>query len=283
MSKSDLFLIDIEKIFADKNPRLAKRMPKFIFSWIKKILHQEEINQFLLEHKDLKGIDFAQAIIENFNITVKVKGKENVPKNGRFIFIANHPMGGMESQGFMKIVNDIFPGQIRFPVNDVLLNLKNFDPIFVPINKYGKQDRESSKKILDLYHSDYQILFYPAGMVSRKIKGQIVDLEWKKTFLSKAISSKRNIVPVFINARNSNRFYRVGMWRNFFGIKANIEMFLLPDELYRAKGKTITYTFGKPISYKIFDKRYNYHDWAQKIKEHVYALKNNPCKIFKIN
>ncbi len=283
MSQADLFLVDVEKVFAEKNPRLAKRMPRFILSWIKRILHQEEINRFLIKHQDKKGIDFAQAIIDDFQLTIKVNGKENLPKKGRYIFIANHPMGGMESQGFMRIVNDVFPGQIRFPVNDVLLNLKSFDPIFVPINKYGALNRESSKQMLELYHSDYQILFYPAGMVSRKIKGKIIDPEWKKTFLSKAIESKRDIVPIYIDAQNSKKFYRIGVWRKFLGIKANLEMFLLPEELYRAKNKVITYTIGKPISYKIFDKTYNYYDWVQKVKDYVYSLRENPDKTFKIN
>ncbi len=280
MGNPDLFLIDIEKVIADKNPKLAKRMPRFVLSWIKRILHQDEINQFLIKHQDKKGIDFAQAIIDDFNLTIKIKGKENLPEEGRYIFIANHPMGGMESQGFMRLVNDAFPGKIRFPVNDVLLNLKNFDPIFVPINKYGAMNKESSRQIIDLYASDYQILFYPAGMVSRKIKGRIIDPEWKKTFLTKAISSKRDIVPVYIDAENSKRFYRLGVWRKFFGIKANLEMFLLPDELYRAKNKTITYTVGKPISYEIFDKTHNYKDWVQKVKDYIYSLKDNPDKIF---
>ncbi len=281
MSNPDLFLIDIEKVIAGKNPRLAKRMPRFVLSWIKRILHQEEINQFLIKHQDKKGIDFAQAIIDDFKLTIKVVGKENLPKEGRYIFIANHPMGGMESVGFMRIINDAFPEQIRFPVNDVLLNLKNLNSVFVPINKYGSQNRELSKQIFDLYDSDYQILFYPAGMVSRKTKGQIIDLEWKKTFLTKAIKSRRDIVPIYIEGKNSKKFYRVGVFRKFFGIKANLEMYLLPDELYKAKNKTITYTIGKPISYQIFDKSYNYKDWVQKVKNHVYSLKDNPSKIFK--
>lgn len=283
MSQSNLGLIDIEKVFAGKNPRLAKRMPKFIFRWIKRILHQEDINQFLIKHQEKKGIDFAKAIIDKFQLTIKLKGQENLPKDGRYIFVANHPMGGLESVGFMRIINDVFPEQIRFPVNDVLLNLKNLDSIFVPINKYGSQNRESSKQILDLYDSDNQILFYPSGMVSRKTKGIIIDPEWKKTFLTKAIRSHRDIVPIYIEGKNSKRFYRVGVWRNFFGIKANLEMFLLPDELYRANKKTITYFVGKPISYKVFDKTYNYNDWVKKVKSHVYSLSENPNKTFKIN
>ena len=280
MSNRGLFLIDIEEILANKNPQLAKRMPRFILKWIKRIIHQEDINQFLIKHQDKKGIDFAQAIIDDFQITLKVNGQENIPKDGRYIFVANHPLGGLESIGFMRLVYDAFPEQIRFPVNDVLLNLKNFNPIFVPINIYGALGRDASKQMIDLYDSDNQILFYPAGMVSRKIKGQIVDSEWKKTFLSKAVASKRHIVPVHIDAQNSKRFYRIWTWRNLFGIKANLEMFLLPDESFKAKKKTIVYTIGKPIPYKVFNKKYNHRKWAQKVKAHVYALKENPKLCF---
>ncbi len=281
MDKPDIFLIDIEKVFAEKNPKLAKRIPKFIFRIIKRILHQEEINDFLIRNKDKKEIDFANAVLDEFKVTVDVCGVERIPKDGRFIFVANHPMGGMESMGFIQIAHNAFPGNIRFPVNDVLLNLKNFDPIFIPINKYGSQGRESSKQILDIYESDYQILFYPAGMVSRKTKGKIIDSEWKKTFIAKAVQTQRDIIPIYINGKNTKRFYRIGIWRKFFGIKANLEMFFLPDELYRAKNCKIEYTIGQPISFKQFDKSMRFNEWAKEVKDFVYSLKDKPDNIFK--
>lgn len=283
MGEPDVFLIDIEKVFAEKNPRLAKRIPKFIYRYLKRILHVDEINEFLITYKDKKDIDFADAIIESFKIKIDVRGKENLPKEGRYIFVANHPMGALESMGFLRIVYDVFPLQVRFPVNDVLLNLKNFETIFVPINKYGAQGKMKSAQIINLYESDYQILFYPSGMVSRKIKGKITDLEWKKTFIAKAVQTKRDVVPIFIDGKNTKRFYRIGAWRSFFGIKANLEMFFLPDELYRSKNKTIKYTIGHPIPYETFDKSMRFNEWAEKVKAHVYSLKDNPDNILKKN
>jgi len=134
---TDILQIDIEKVLAEKNPKLAKRLPRFVIQFIKRVIHQDDINQFLRDNSDKQGIKFAEALIRDFGINMVVINQENIPRQGRFLFVANHPLGGIESMGFMKLVHDVFPEQIRFPVNDILLNLKNFDPIFIPINKFG--------------------------------------------------------------------------------------------------------------------------------------------------
>ena len=279
---SDILQIDIEKVIRDKNPALAKRMPRFLIQFIKRLIHQDEINAFLRKYHNYRGIDFVKAVIDEFGIQSVIVNKDHLPRSGRYLFVANHPMGGIESMGFMKLVYDVFPEQIRFPVNDILLNLKNFDPIFVPINKFGAQTKEGIRRYNEVYASDYQVLYYPAGLVSRKINGKIMDLEWKKTFIQKAVQFKRDVVPIYIDAQNSKRFYRVASWRKALGIKAGIETFLLPDEFYRARNKTIRYIVGKPISYTIFDKQKKPKEWAEAVKKYVYQLKHQPHLEFKI-
>ena len=279
---TDILQIDIEKVLAEKNPKLAKRLPRFVIQFIKRVIHQDDINQFLRDNSDKQGIKFAEALIRDFGINMVVINQENIPRQGRFLFVANHPLGGIESMGFMKLVHDVFPEQIRFPVNDILLNLKNFDPIFIPINKFGSQTKDGIRLYNEVYASDFQLLYYPAGLVSRKINGKVVDLEWKKTFVQKAVQYQRDIVPIFIDAQNTKRFYRVARWRKRLGIKASLETFLLPSEFYHAQNKTINYIIGKPISYTIFDKRKKPLEWAAQVKDYVYQLKENPNAEFKI-
>ena len=98
---------------------------------------------------------------------------------------------------------------------------------------------------------------------------------WKKSFVAKAIQYQKNVVPVFIDGHNSNFFYNLAYWRKKLGIKANVEMFYLVDEMYKQKGKTLTFTFGEPISWKVFtlDKPAEY--WSEKVKQHTYALRTN--------
>jgi putative hemolysin len=135
--------------------------------------------------------------------------------------------------------------------------------------------------INETFASDVSVLYFPAGLVSRKQKhGIIKDLEWKKTFISYAKKYKRNIVPAFIEGRNSNFFYNLANFRKRIGIKQNIEMLYLVDEFYKQKDKCLGIYFGKPINYTVFDKRFTDLEWAGKVKEHVYELKQNNSKEF---
>lgn len=272
MSKNDLFLIDVEAVFREKNPKLAKRMPKFVFNFVKRLIHQDEMNQIVIKYQNDKGLDLVRDMVKEFELDVHVYGKENIPNEGKFIFVSNHPLGGLESHALMKEVATVFP-KLRFLVNDILLFLKGFEPLFLPVNKHGKNPREYVKIIDDAFSSDAQILIYPSGLVSRKIKGKVVDLEWKKFFITKSVQYQRDVIPVFIDAVNSNKFYNVAKLRKFLRIKANLEMILLPSEVFKQRGKRVDIYFGKPVSCKTFTKDKSQKEWANFVREKVYNLK----------
>lgn len=265
-------LIDIDKVFEEKNPGLKKIMPRFIIKYLKKITHQDEINDFIANHDHLFGIDYAKAIINNFGARYRIKGAENVPKKGRFVFAANHPLGGMDGMALVAAVGK-FHKNLKFPVNDILMNIKNLDNIFLPVNKHGGHSRKAARLIEAAYHSNNQILMFPAGLVSRRQHNIIRDLEWKKNFIKKAIVHNRSIIPVHISGENTNFFYNLANWRKRLRIKANIEMLYLADELYKQYNKEITITFGKPISPGELKDGTPAYEWAQKIRNQVYALK----------
>ncbi|MDA3954537.1 MAG: 1-acyl-sn-glycerol-3-phosphate acyltransferase [Bacteroidales bacterium] len=272
--------INIREVFKEKNPRVAKMLPGFIYKYIEKIVHQKEINEALPKLKDKIGLDFIEAVIEYFQININVKGKENIPTEGRNIFVANHPLGGLDGIVFGHVVGQIFPN-IQFLVNDLLMNMDNLDPIFIPVNKHGRQSMEYVRNIEKTYQSDAQMLNFPAGLCSRKINGKIIDLEWKKSFISKAVQHKRNVIPVHIDGRNSNFFYNLSNIRGMLGVKANIEMFYLSNEMFKQKNKNITLTFGKPIPYTTFDKSLKPKAWAKKVKDHIYKLAEGSSEAFK--
>ncbi len=265
-------LIDIDKVFEDKNPGLKKYIPKFLINYLKRITHQEQINEFISNHSHIYGIEYAEAIVKNFGTKYIIKGEENLPKEGRFVFASNHPLGGMDGMIFVAAVGKFYK-QLKFPVNDILMNIKNLHSIFLPINKHGGHPKEAARMIEEAYASNNQILMFPAGLVSRRKNGVIKDLEWKKTFITKAQKHNRTIIPVHISGENTNFFYNLSNWRKRLGIKANIEMLYLVDELYQQYNKVITITFGKPISPEELDKTKTANEWAQKIRDEVYALK----------
>jgi 1-acyl-sn-glycerol-3-phosphate acyltransferase len=261
--------VDVEKVIAGKNPRLLKWMPGFIMRYIKRIIHEKEINEFMAEYGHLRNLEFIDKVLHHFGSDVKTVGLENIPAEGGFIIAANHPLGGFDGIALMKAVS-LRRKDIRFLVNDILFSLGTMNDLFVPVNKHGAQ--HSMAKIEEAYQSGNAIVIFPAGLVSRKQKGEIKDLMWRKSFITKAKLYNKQIIPTYIDGKNSSFFYNLAMWRKRFGIKANLEMFYLSDELFKQRNKSITITFGKPVAVASFPQGKNDGEIAEMMKAHVYAL-----------
>jgi putative hemolysin len=272
MENQNIQKLDVRGVFKSKNPKLARMMPGFVFRLIEKIVHQDELNAFLERAGSAIGVEFAQIAIKDFNISVKVFGEENLPSSGRFLFAGNHPLGGFDGVVLMGILGKKY-GDIRFLVNDILMNIKNLRPVFLPINKHGANSRQAAEMINNAFASDIPMITFPAGLCSRKINGVITDLQWKSNFIKKAVEYKRDIVPVFVEARNSDFFYNLSNFRKKIGIKINIEMFFLPHELCKFRNNEISFYFGKPIPYANFDKSCSLEQWTEYVRGVVYKLK----------
>jgi 1-acyl-sn-glycerol-3-phosphate acyltransferase len=263
--------VNIRKVFHDKNPRLAKLLPGFIYGYLERIVHQEDLNDILRRHGDKYGADFAREVINDFDITLDIRGTENLPVDKRCIFVSNHPLGGLDGVILMDIMSRYYR-EFKLLANDILMNIVNLSPLFVPINKHGKQAFESAGLLHEAYQSDIQIVTFPAGLVSRRINGQIIDLEWKKNFITKAVHYQRDVVPLHCTGRNTNFFYGLANLRKKLGIKTNIEMFYLVDETFKHLHKHITVTFGKPIPYTTFDQSKTPVRWAKWVKDQAYGM-----------
>jgi 1-acyl-sn-glycerol-3-phosphate acyltransferase len=263
--------IDIEEVIRKKNPRLATALPKFLINGFKRIVYQDEINEAIRSQKNEYGWNFVHGILKEFGTNYEVAGIENIPAAGRFIFAANHPLGGLDGLVLMDMIGERFP-DIKFIVNDLLLNVKNLEPLLVPVNKYGRQSVEYAHRIEDAYKSGAQILTFPAGLCSRKIQGKITDLPWQKNFIVKSVQFQRDIIPVYVEGRNTNFFYNLANLRKFLGIKMNIETNFLVREMFKQRRKVIKITIGQPIPYTTFDASKTSMDWAIYVREIVYSL-----------
>lgn len=270
--KKESFL-DLDSVLSNKNPALRKIMPRFVLNYLKKVIHQDDLNEIVRNYGHLYGFDFLDACLKGFGVNITYKGLENVSAEGRWIVASNHPLGGLDGMALMWVIGKIRK-DIIFPVNDLLMNISNLKDLFIPINKHGS-NAGNVRIIEDAFASEKAMLYFPAGLCSRKLKNEICDLEWKKSFIAKAKAYKRDIIPCFINGRNSDWFYNLARFRAFLGIKSNIEMLYLVDEMFKQRDKEIVITFGKPISYTIFDKKKSDLSWAQQLKNHVYGLENN--------
>ncbi len=270
-------IIDIEEVIRSKNPALLRWMPEIILKYIKRILHEEDVNYELVNFRHLSPIAFCEHIIEEkFGISTQSSGLENIPEKGGAILVANHPLGGMDALSLVlelaKVRTDF-----KFIVNDILLHLPALKPIFKGVNTMGRNSKEALQAINDLFESDELTVIFPAGLVSRQQPdGSIRDLEWRKTFVTQARKSGKPVLPVLIDAPPlTKRFYRINRWRNIFGIKANLELFFLVDEQYKSQGSHVHIHFGKPIPAETFDKSRRDKAWAQWVKEQMYKLKPN--------
>jgi 1-acyl-sn-glycerol-3-phosphate acyltransferase len=265
--------IDVTSVLYTKSPALARVIPGFVINYLKKIIHQDELNVFLRKWGHLRDSELIAAGLEHFEIKFTVTGSENIPKSGRFIFVSNHPLGGLDGLVFIYELSKHFR-DIKFPVNDILTNIKNLSGIFLPINKHGAQAKDAALMIEEAYSSDSQVLYFPAGLCSRKKRGVIKDLQWHKSFITKSVQHRRDIVPAFFSGRNSNFFYNLSNLRKLMGLKANIEMLYLADEMFKQKDKEIRLVFGKPIPWETFDKTKSALEWADWVKSKTYDLES---------
>ncbi len=263
--------IDLENILRSKNPRLLKFLPGFVLRYIKRVIHQDQVNSFLAAHGDKYDFAFVDEVLKEFQVKVNSSGDQYIPASGGFIMASNHPMGGLDAMALLQVVGKKRK-DLKFIVNDILLQLENLKGLFTGVNKHGKNPIEMLEAIELAYGSGQGVLIYPAGLVSRKQGGIIKDLDWKKSFITKAKKHQLPVIPVFVEGRNSNFFYRLANWRKRLGIKANIEMLYLVDEMYYQENKTISVIFGEPISWERFDKSKSDSEWAAEVKEEVYLL-----------
>lgn len=268
-------IIDIDKVLADKMGKKSKLVPWFVKGWLRRTIHQDEVNKFLWESRDKKGVEWLEECVRYLDMTLDVVGEENLPDkdDGRlYTFVSNHPLGGEDGVALGAIIGRHYDGNFKYLVNDLLMNLPGLAPLCIPINKTGSQSRNFPAMVNAGFRSDSHMLMFPAGLCSRKTNGVIRDLPWKKTFIAKSVETHRDVVPIHFGGSNSDFFYRVANVSKKMGIKFNIAMLYLVDEMYKNVHKTFRVAIGKPIPWQTFDKSKTPAAWAQYVQDLVYEL-----------
>lgn len=263
--------LDIEGIIRSRAGKKARYIPKFLINWFKNFVHQDFINEYLKE--GYVGVEFCENSLKYLGVELEVNGLENLPKDGRrCTFVSNHPLGAIDGVTLGAIIGKEYDGKIKYLLNDLLMNLKGLAPLGIPINKLGGQARNLPRMIDEAFHSDNHMLVFPAGLCSRKINGKIQDLPWGKAFITKSRQTGRDIIPIHFEGKNSERFYRIANLQKMLGLKFNVAMMFLPDEMYKSTGRKYKITFGKPIPIDSLDNSKNDAEWAQDIRKSIYEL-----------
>ena len=267
--------IDIDNILKSKMGSKAKYVPSFASAWLKHIVHQDQVNEFLHSARDLKGVPWLDATLKYLDITLKVEGKENLPPkdDGKlYTFVSNHPLGGIDGVAIGSVVGHHYDGNFRYLVNDLLMNLPGLAPLCIGINKTGKKGRDFPAMVEAGFASQNHMVMFPAGLCSRRINGEIHDIPWKKTFITKSVQNQRDVVPIHFGGQNSNFFYRLANICKRLGIKFNIAMLFLADEMFKNTHQTFTVKIGKPIPWQTFDNTKTPMEWALFVEDTVYKL-----------
>ena len=265
--------IDIKRVLAGSGSKRLSSLPDFITGIIARIICQDEMNRIMNKYKDKIGKEFLPAVIDELQVNIEVTGIENLPENGRCFFVANHPFGILDGLILTRIITRKY-GSVKAIANEAFLYVPQLRPFIAAVNVFDGSSRDYLQALEEVYQQDVPISHFPSGEVSRRYHGKFQDCDWQKSFITKSISSRRDVVPIRFEGRNSNLFFFIYIFRNFFGIKANIELILLPRELFRKKGRTVRVIVGKPIPWQTFDKTHSHFEWAQRVKGVVYALKS---------
>ena len=279
-SKPNSVEIDVEKVLRDKMGSKARWVPCFVVRWLKKIIHQDDMNSFFRAHADEEGVQWLRSVVEYADMRITVKGLDNLPADpeARLTFASNHPLGGIDGVALGAILGEHYGGNIRYLLNDILMNLPGLRPLGVAVNVTGAQGRGAMLKVEEVFASGHQLIMFPAQLCSRKIKGRVQDLPWKKAVVQKSVQHHRDIVPVHFSGQNSNRFYRIANISKALGLKVNVAMLFLVDELYRNMHKSFTVTIGKPIPWQTFTAERSHTEWAQWLRGQVYQLAEQDIK-----
>jgi putative hemolysin len=266
-------VIDVGKAIRSSNSRFIKSMPGFVVRIVKKIIREDEMNDTIFRNRHKTGVPFVNDVLQDWKVKKEITGSQNVPSSGRFIFVSNHPVGAIDALTFLSLIHSHFPDVIS-PSNELLNYIPQLQQLILGINVFGKNTRETVARLNKLFESDSQIMLFPAGEVSRRKNGIISDSPWQKTFITKAIQYKRDIIPVHISGRNTNFFYNFANLRKFLGIKMYIETILLPGEMLKQKNSTVALTIGVRIPWQTLTNDLTHSEWAQKVKQIVYSLKD---------
>lgn len=267
--------IDISDILRGKMGSKAKFVPSPLVKWLKHIVHQDEVNKYLWDSRHLTGVEWLEDCMRYLDMTLEIVGKENLPDkdDGKlYTFVSNHPLGGEDGVALGAVIGRHYDGRFRYLVNDLLMNLPGLAPLCIPINKTGSQSRSFPAMVEAGFRSDNHMLMFPAGLCSRRINGEIRDLPWKKTFITKSVEAHRDVVPIHFGGRNSDFFYTLANVCKALGIKFNIAMLFLVDEMYKNVHKSFRIAIGKPIPWQTFDKSRTPAQWAQYVQDEVYKL-----------
>ena len=272
------YLLDLNKILG---PKLRKKLPRFVINFLKRRIHEDDVNHVVMTVEHYKGVEFFDEALNYLNITYRIRGEEHLATDTdkKYIFVCNHPLGGPEALIIGSVFHRLYGEGFQVPVTPIMANLKPLAEFFTPVNNLSsKQSRDLGERIAKMFTSGQQVVVFPAGLCAKKVKGKVTEMPWKKMFVTQARRYERDVVPVHISGHNSRWYFFLSKLSKFLRLKVNIGMLYLVDELFKQRGNEFVITFGESVPYTTFDKSKTDLQWAAEMRERVKALSvGNGC------
>jgi 1-acyl-sn-glycerol-3-phosphate acyltransferase len=272
-----LVKIDVDAVLRSRLSRYYRFIPKLVIRGLARLIHQDELNALLESNAGKRDAEFCAGILSDLGVAYNVDGLDNIQHgHQRLTFVCNHPLGALDGIAMIDFVSRHVDTGVKFVVNDLLMAVEPLRGTFVPINKHGAQNRGAVVDVEAAFAGDAPVIVFPAGLCSRMGKdGRVRDREWHKMFVNKCIEYQRMVVPVFFDGRNSNFFYKFAKLRESIGLRFNLEMLLLPRELFLNRGKQFAIRIGAPIDWQALLGGKNAVAQAAAIKRTVYEMNTN--------
>lgn len=273
--------VSVESYFTHNYPafeNLPSLVRKSIIAFFKKLFHENEINEFLLQNKHLDSFSFIEAILDYFNIDITIHKNQlsRIPSYGRLVIIANHPLGALDALALLHVIQDVRK-DVKIVASNYLSEFENVNDVLIPIeNVKGKMDRSSVQAINEALKKEQVVVMFPSGEVSRARPNGIKDTRWRAGFLKVAQKMQAPILPINIKAKNSKSFYFLSM------INKSLATATIPHEMFKYHNKNISFNIGKSIPYESYNiPSLSINDKVKLFRKHFYNVAKKNKEIFK--
>ena len=244
--------------------------------WIlMKITRISGINEFYTKHRHLEGMEFLDAILKHYQIDFEVPEEDfkRLPKEGAYITISNHPLGGIDGVLLLKLLVT-HRSDFKIIANFLLNRIEPLSPYILPVNPFeNHKDAKSSisgfKSAMSHLDEGHPLGIFPAGEVSTYKDGRlIVDRPWEEAALKLIRRAKVPVVPIYFHARNSTFFYRLSKISDVFRTAK------LPSEVYSQRNRPIKVRIGQPISVEMQNEQETLEEFTELLRKKTYILSN---------
>ncbi len=245
----------------------------FIGWSVLKGLRLSKCNVIYDRNKHLEGLEFLNALLEDFEIKFEIPEDDlrRIPKDGAFITISNHPLGGIDGILLLRLLAER-RADYKIIANFLLHRIAPLKSYVMPVNPFeDRKDLRSSvagiKSALQHLNEGNPLGIFPAGEVSTYREGKnIVDKPWESGAIKIIQKAKVPVIPIYFHAKNSDLFYALAK------LHPSLRTAKLPSELLSQKGRVIKVRIGKPIQVSEQEKYNDLCEFGDFIRKKTYML-----------